>query len=172
MIVQQKVTMPPPTDEQQEMQQKMMKWMMVIFGLMFYKVAAGLCVYFITSSVWGFAERKLLPKKKLKPGEPSPEGLLQRVLNRGENGANADASSSTAVTTGESRTSVFSASPAAEPRTGGKRRRDRRRRDGVAARAGGAADSAPPGFSGWWQVRKEKLANWWQEILRQAEKKR
>jgi YidC/Oxa1 family membrane protein insertase len=64
MIVQQKFLMPPPTDEQQEMQQKMMKYMMVFFGLMFYKVAAGLCLYFIVSSVWGLAERKLLPKAK------------------------------------------------------------------------------------------------------------
>jgi YidC/Oxa1 family membrane protein insertase len=64
MIVQQKFLMPPPTDEQQEMQQKMMKYMMIFFGLMFYKVAAGLCLYFIVSSAWGLAERKLLPKAK------------------------------------------------------------------------------------------------------------
>src|SRR5205807_4371100 len=47
MIVQQKMLTPPPTDEQQAMQQKMMKYMMIFFGLMFYKVAAGLCIYFI-----------------------------------------------------------------------------------------------------------------------------
>jgi YidC/Oxa1 family membrane protein insertase len=69
MIVQQKFLMPPPTDEQQEMQQKMMKYMMIFFGLMFYKVAAGLCVYFIVSSVWGLCERKLLPKAK--PATPA-----------------------------------------------------------------------------------------------------
>jgi membrane protein insertase Oxa1/YidC/SpoIIIJ len=40
----------------------MMKYMMVFFGLMFYKVAAGLCLYLIVSSLWGIAERKLLPK--------------------------------------------------------------------------------------------------------------
>ena len=68
------------------MQQKMMKYMMVFFGLMFYKVAAGLCLYFIASSLWGFAERKLLPKKK--PGElPTPIAprrptLMQRLLER------------------------------------------------------------------------------------------
>jgi YidC/Oxa1 family membrane protein insertase len=61
-LVQQKMFMPPAADEQQEMQQKMMKWMMVFMGLMFYKVAAGLCIYFIASSLWGIAERKLLPK--------------------------------------------------------------------------------------------------------------
>jgi YidC/Oxa1 family membrane protein insertase len=72
MMIQQKLTMPPPTDEQQEMQQKMMKYMMIVFGLMFYKVAAGLCLYFIASTLWGVAERKLLPKKKPVPGESPP----------------------------------------------------------------------------------------------------
>lgn len=72
MIVQQKMMTPPPQDEQQEMQQKMMKWMMIVFGVMFYKVAAGLCIYFIASSLWGLTERKLLPKKKPEtPGQPA-----------------------------------------------------------------------------------------------------
>ena len=65
MLVTQKMSMPPPTNEQAAMQQKMMKYMMIFFGLMFYKVAAGLCIYFIASSLWGVAERKLLPKKQL-----------------------------------------------------------------------------------------------------------
>lgn len=71
MIVQQQLMMPPPTDEQQEMQQKMMKYMVVVFGIMFYKVAAGLVIYFIASSLWGLTERKLLPKKKVAPGTPA-----------------------------------------------------------------------------------------------------
>ncbi len=64
MIVQQKVMTPPPQDEQQAAQFKMMRYMMVFFGLMFYKVAAGLCMYIIMSTLWGLAERQLLPKKK------------------------------------------------------------------------------------------------------------
>jgi YidC/Oxa1 family membrane protein insertase len=72
MLVQQKLMTPPPADEQQEMQQKMMKYMMVVIGIMFYKVAAGLCIYFITSSLWGLAERKLLPKKKPAPAGTGP----------------------------------------------------------------------------------------------------
>src|SRR5262249_44323423 len=52
MLLQQKLMTPPPADEQQEMQQKMMKYMMVIMCLFFYKVAAGLCVYFVASSLW------------------------------------------------------------------------------------------------------------------------
>jgi YidC/Oxa1 family membrane protein insertase len=69
-IVQQKMFMPPPTDEQQVMQQKMMKYMMIFMGVMFFKVASGLCLYFIASSLWGIAERKLLPKaaKATPPG--------------------------------------------------------------------------------------------------------
>jgi YidC/Oxa1 family membrane protein insertase len=64
MFLQQKMLTPPPADEQQEMQQKMMKYMFIFMGIFFYKVAAGLCVYFIASSLWGLAERKMLPKKK------------------------------------------------------------------------------------------------------------
>jgi YidC/Oxa1 family membrane protein insertase len=63
-IVQQKMFMPPPANEEQAMQQKMMNFMMIFMGVMFYKVPAGLCVYFIASSLWGMAERKLLPKAK------------------------------------------------------------------------------------------------------------
>jgi YidC/Oxa1 family membrane protein insertase len=59
---QQKLFMPPPTDEQSRLQQKMMQYMMIFMAFMFYHVAAGLCIYFIASSLWGIAERKLLPK--------------------------------------------------------------------------------------------------------------
>ena len=61
-ILQQKMFMPPPADEQQAMQQKIMKFMMIFMGFLFFKVASGLCVYFIASSLWGLAERKFLPK--------------------------------------------------------------------------------------------------------------
>ncbi len=60
-LVQQKLFTPPPTDEQSRMQQQMMKYMMVFFCVMFFRVPAGLCIYFIASSIWGIAERKLLP---------------------------------------------------------------------------------------------------------------
>jgi YidC/Oxa1 family membrane protein insertase len=67
MAVNQKLTMPPPTDDMQKQQYKIMQWMMVLMGLFFYKVAAGLCVYFLCSSVWSLFERKLLPKPKVAP---------------------------------------------------------------------------------------------------------
>lgn len=64
-LIQQKMFTPPPTDEQQALAQKMMSYMMIFLGVMFFKVPAGLCIYFITSSIWGILERQLLPKPKL-----------------------------------------------------------------------------------------------------------
>jgi YidC/Oxa1 family membrane protein insertase len=75
MYINMKVSTPPPTDEQQEMQQKTMKFMMIFMGIFFYKMAAGMCLYFIVSTTWGLIERKLLKKKApaatLAP-EPAP----------------------------------------------------------------------------------------------------
>jgi YidC/Oxa1 family membrane protein insertase len=68
-LVQQKLFMPPATDDQQRLMQKIMTFMMVFMGVLFFKVAAGLCVYFITSSTWGILERKLLPKPELDPNK-------------------------------------------------------------------------------------------------------
>jgi YidC/Oxa1 family membrane protein insertase len=75
-IIQQKLFTPPPTDEQQEMQQQMMMWMSLFMGVMFYKVPAGLCLYFITSSLWSIAERTLLPKSK--PIDPKDQTLVEK----------------------------------------------------------------------------------------------
>jgi YidC/Oxa1 family membrane protein insertase len=61
-IWQQNSFMPPPADEQAALQQKMMKYMTILVGIMFYRVASGLCIYLIVSSAWGMCERKLLPK--------------------------------------------------------------------------------------------------------------
>ncbi|WP_428304417.1 YidC/Oxa1 family insertase periplasmic-domain containing protein [Lacipirellula sp.] len=60
-LLQQKLFMPEPANEQAAMQQKIMKYMMVFMGLMFYKVPSGLCLYFIASSLWGIAEKKMIP---------------------------------------------------------------------------------------------------------------
>ncbi len=50
---QQSMFMPPPTDDQSAMQQKLMKGMTIIMGIAFFKVAAGLCLYFMASSLVG-----------------------------------------------------------------------------------------------------------------------
>jgi YidC/Oxa1 family membrane protein insertase len=146
MIAQQKMMTPPPTDEQQAMQQKMMKYMMVFFGLMFYKVAAGLCLYFIASSVWGFCERKLLPKKKPEVGEapPSSEGYFHKLLRRaqGERMATAPASG---ISTGG----------------GGKRGRNKRRQ-------GQDTIAEDTSLLGRW---RKRVREWWIAVLKEAEKK-
>jgi YidC/Oxa1 family membrane protein insertase len=64
IFIQQRISMPPPTDEMQEQQQKMMKFMIIIMAVFFYKVPAGLTVYFICSTSWALMERKLIPKPK------------------------------------------------------------------------------------------------------------
>ncbi len=98
-LVQQKLFTPPATDEQSRMQQSMMKYMMIFFGVMFFKVPSGLCIYFITSSLWGIAERKLLPKpaprKPADPMAPREKTWVERMLEAAEakskgNGAPAD----------------------------------------------------------------------------------
>lgn len=61
-LAQQKMFMPPPTDEQSAMQAKVFFWMTLMMGFMFYHVPAGLCVYFIASSLWSMGERKLLDR--------------------------------------------------------------------------------------------------------------
>jgi YidC/Oxa1 family membrane protein insertase len=71
-LIQQKMFMPPATDEQTRMTQQVMNWMTVVMGVFFFKMPAGLCVYFITSSLWSIAERKLV-KKTLPPQNSSNE---------------------------------------------------------------------------------------------------
>jgi YidC/Oxa1 family membrane protein insertase len=106
MIVQQSIMMPPPTDEQQASQQKMMKYMTIFFGLMFYKVAAGLCIYFIVTSVWGFCERKLIPKKQASAAEPEQrrgrfsQWMLDRMASIRDNVSGAESTTATPSTNG------------------------------------------------------------------------
>jgi YidC/Oxa1 family membrane protein insertase len=108
-LVQQKMFMPPAVDEQQEAQHKMMNIMTVFMGVMFWHQPAGLCVYFIASSLWGIAERTMLGStatkttdessaddvllttepakpsvrvvKNDKPPEPGPPGFMRRLMD-------------------------------------------------------------------------------------------
>ena len=57
------------------MQQKVMQFMMLFMMVMFFKVPAGLCIYFITSSAWALAERLMLPKDNKKDSEQTPVSL-------------------------------------------------------------------------------------------------
>lgn len=72
MMYTQSKMMPKTDDPQMEMQQKTMKFMMLFMAFMFYKVAAGLCIYFIMSSVWGMIERRLIKNYKVPVTTPAP----------------------------------------------------------------------------------------------------
>ena len=95
LLIHQKLFTPPPTDEQQEMQHRIMKFMMIFFAFMFFRVPAGLCLYFVTSSAWGLAERKLLPKSQ-KAGEggddkkqkKQPATVLSKLTKKKESDSN------------------------------------------------------------------------------------
>ena len=168
MIAQQKMMTPPPTDEQQETQQKLMKYMMVIFGLMFYKVAAGLCVYFIASSLWGFAERRLLPKIKPVGGIPDTDAVKDastpapRAILDGP-------AASTNVIDGKNR----------KVKPGRNKKKERNGRQETTANRGGAKEgngteespSTLGRFRDWVRKRRQRLHDWWVEMLKQAEKK-
>ena len=80
---QQKKFMPPPADEQAAMQQKIMKFMMIFMGLLFFKVASGLCIYFIASSLWGVAERQFLPKTSKPDSSATPPAKPARQQSGG-----------------------------------------------------------------------------------------
>jgi YidC/Oxa1 family membrane protein insertase len=92
-MIQQKLFSPPAVDEEQKLQQKIMNFMTIFMGVMFYKVPAGLCIYFITSSLWGIGERKLLKTKPaasadkpFKPPEKPDRGGDDRKASDAEPG--------------------------------------------------------------------------------------
>jgi YidC/Oxa1 family membrane protein insertase len=76
---QQHLFMPPAVDEQAQVQQQVMKYMMFFMALMFFKVPCGLCLYFIASSLWGIAERLLLPQTL--PGAAAATAGNGRVID-------------------------------------------------------------------------------------------
>ncbi|MBT4011338.1 MAG: membrane protein insertase YidC [Planctomycetaceae bacterium] len=78
-MLQQKIYAPPTTDDTQQMAQKMMKFMMLFMGIMFFRVASGLCIYFIASSTWGLLERKMLPKVS------DPDAYLEALAEKQKN---------------------------------------------------------------------------------------
>ncbi len=101
-LVQQKMLMPKATDPQTQMTQTMMKYMTVFMGVIFFKVPAGLCIYFITSSIWSLIERQLVKRSLPPPGtlaassnsptDPAPSGKL-KIADRLKPEATADQSS-------------------------------------------------------------------------------
>jgi YidC/Oxa1 family membrane protein insertase len=81
-IIQQKVLMPKATDEQTRTAQQMMMVMTVMMGVLFFKVPAGLCIYFITSSTWSLVERFLIKRFTPKASMVDlPESTANDILN-------------------------------------------------------------------------------------------
>ena len=78
-IFQQKMFMPPATDEQTAMTQKIMLFMTIMMGLFFFRFPAGLCLYFIASSIWGMCERVLV-KRTLPKSNPTDPGVVEGKL--------------------------------------------------------------------------------------------
>jgi membrane protein insertase Oxa1/YidC/SpoIIIJ len=167
MLFVQKMMMPPPSTEQEEMQQKMMKYMPIMMGVIFFKVASGLCIYFIVSSLWGLIERKLLlPKKhpdvtppadetaEKKDGESS--GLLARAYERIQN------------------INKEPAAESAEPAKGGRKNRRQRKKDKQKGRgkteASGtttpATNGGPPSGG-----LLDRVKAWCLDVLKKAEKR-
>jgi YidC/Oxa1 family membrane protein insertase len=85
-FIQQKLFMPPPTDEQQAAQQKMMNFMTLFFGFMFWHMPAGLCLYFIASSMWGIAERMLLGKTNTSTASATEPSVIVKEVEAAETG--------------------------------------------------------------------------------------
>jgi len=82
MLVQTKLFSPPPTTPEAETQQKMMKYMMIFMGVMFYKVPAGLSLYFITSSLWSICERLLLPKITHSTADADADAATEDIAHK------------------------------------------------------------------------------------------
>src|SRR5262249_46493874 len=59
-----KLFSPPAPPEKTKMTPDIMKYMTPLPASMFCEVPAGLCIYFITSSLWPICERLWLPKSK------------------------------------------------------------------------------------------------------------
>ncbi|MSR27580.1 MAG: membrane protein insertase YidC [Planctomycetaceae bacterium] len=78
---QQHLFMPPAVDEQAKVQQQVMKYMMFFMALMFFKVPCGLCLYFIASSLWGIAERLMLPTTAPAAAAGGSTGAGRRIID-------------------------------------------------------------------------------------------
>ena len=88
-LVQQKMLMPKPTDEQTRITQNMMQIMTIFMGVLFFKVPSGLCIYFITSSIWSLVERKLV--KRFTPESTTDAAAVPALATNNTSGASGSA---------------------------------------------------------------------------------
>ncbi len=103
-LVQQKMLMPKATDEQTQMTQTMMQYMTLFMGVLFFKVPSGLCIYFITSSLWSLAERQLV-KRLVPPRPPGTSSLATSPASPAGSGTTSTSSSRSQTTSVNSSTS-------------------------------------------------------------------
>jgi membrane protein insertase Oxa1/YidC/SpoIIIJ len=180
MLLVQRLMMPPATTEQEEAQRAMMKYMPIIMAVLFFKVAAGLCLYFIVSSIWGLVERKLLlPKKhpdlpdtaaapvEEKKVEAKPS-IWAMALERVNEATKARETPPAAAPT----SSASMAEGPPPPISGGKKNRKQRKKDKQKKAKQGGGSPPPPtsnGADGRGLV--DKVRDWIKDVLKNAEKK-
>jgi YidC/Oxa1 family membrane protein insertase len=80
-IVQQRINPPPQSDDpQQEMNRKMMMYMPIMMSVLFYRMPAGLVLYFATSAIFGALETWYIKKYLIKDdGTPGGPGKVTAV---------------------------------------------------------------------------------------------
>ncbi|MEL7266432.1 MAG: YidC/Oxa1 family insertase periplasmic-domain containing protein, partial [Planctomycetota bacterium] len=88
-ITQQKIFMPKATTDEARTQQRMMMFMTFFMAVLFFKVPAGLCVYFITSSLWGICER-LIVRRTLPKDESEESATSSNAAKESSTKKNAD----------------------------------------------------------------------------------
>lgn len=79
----QQLGMPKSPDPQMQQQQKMMMFMPLMFGVFMYAYAAGLSVYWLSSSLFGIFEQRVI--KKLFPidkGEDDGQGKVEVITKK------------------------------------------------------------------------------------------
>jgi YidC/Oxa1 family membrane protein insertase len=154
MLATQQATLEP---EQVAAQRIMFRFMFVMMFFMFYKVAAGLCLYFVATSIWGILERQLLPKPSATPSDDasassgaSPAGTSPTSSSNGA----AVTAPTTAPTT--SKPDVRPSEGVALPM--GKKKKTHDRRGMPIVEKKDQTDEAPTGPMG-------KLKRWWSNAL-------
>ena len=75
---------PPAATPEAEQQQKMMQWMTLIFPLMFYNLAAGLNLYYVTTMGFGIIEGKIIRKhiKEREEAEKAGKVFVEAKVRR------------------------------------------------------------------------------------------
>lgn len=157
MMATQQATLEP---EQVAAQRFMFRFMFVMMFFMFYKVAAGLCLYFVATSIWGILERQLLPKA----APPSADEANATGTATTATGVSANAASHNHSTApSDTPTPSTSSKPDVRPSEGamvpmGKKKKTHDRHGMPIVEKKPQSDETPTGPMG-------KLKRWWSNAL-------